>query len=258
MKFLSFNVNSINAYLKKDLLHEWISESPDLIGFEELKMSETTHENFPLSLDGYTPYWTVSKVKKGYSGTAILTKIKPLNVHYGLLDGKYDEEGRATTLEFDDFYFVTLYTPNSGEELKRLSFRMQFEEDLRAYLSQLKVKKSVIVTGDLNVAHNEIDLKNPSTNHHSAGFTDEERREFQKLLDLGFVDTFRALHPEEKKYSYWSYFRNARKTNAGWRIDYMLVTEDLFPKVTRSEILNDCFGSDHCPVLLEIDFSQNN
>ena len=144
------------------------------------------------------------------------------------------------------------------KKVERLSFRMQFEEDLRAYLSQLKAKKSVIVTGDLNVAHNEIDLKNPSTNHHSAGFTDEERREFQKLLDLGFVDTFRALHPEEKKYSYWSYFRNARKTNAGWRIDYMLVTEDLFPKVTRSEILNDCFGSDHCPVLLEIDFSQNN
>ena len=156
-------------------------------------------------------------------------------------------------MEFENFYYVTLYVPNSGEELKRLDFRMQFEKDLREYLTILKSKKPVIVTGDLNVAHNEIDLKNPSTNHHSAGFTDEERREFSKLLDLGFVDTFRKLHPEEKKYSYWSYFRNARKTNAGWRLDYMLVTEDIFPLVKRSEILNDVFGSDHCPVLLDID-----
>ena len=254
MKLISWNVNGLRAVMNKGFKEFFDSEDADVVCLQETKLQEGQIEYSP---QNYFTYWN-SAEKKGYSGTAILTKIKPLNVHYGLLDGKYDEEGRATTLEFDDFYFVTLYTPNSGEELKRLSFRMQFEEDLRAYLSQLKAKKSVIVTGDLNVAHNEIDLKNPSTNHHSAGFTDEERREFQKLLDLGFVDTFRALHPEEKKYSYWSYFRNARKTNAGWRIDYMLVTEDLFPKVTRSEILNDCFGSDHCPVLLEIDFSQNN
>lgn len=253
MTFLSFNVNSIKAYLQKDLLSQWLPLSPDFISIEELKLSEKEHKDFPFVIEGYTPYWTVSKVKKGYSGTAILTKREPLSVHYGLLDGKYDEEGRATTLEFENFYYVTLYVPNSGEELKRLDFRMQFEKDLRDYLTLLKSKKPVIVTGDLNVAHNDIDLKNPSTNHHSAGFTDEERREFSKLLDLGFVDTFRKLHPEEKKYSYWSYFRNARKTNAGWRLDYMLVTEDIFPLVKRSEILNDVFGSDHCPVLLDID-----
>ena len=253
MTFLSFNVNSIKAYLGKDLLSQWLPLSPDFISVEELKLSEKEHKDFPFVIEGYTPYWTVSKVKKGYSGTAILTKKEPLSVHYGLIDGKYDEEGRATTLEFENFYYVTLYVPNSGEELKRLDFRMQFEKDLREYLTLLKNKKPVIVTGDLNVAHNEIDLKNPSTNHHSAGFTDEERREFSKLLDLGFVDTFRKLHPEEKKYSYWSYFRNARKTNAGWRLDYMLVTEDIFPLVKRSEILNDVFGSDHCPVLLDID-----
>lgn len=253
MTFLSFNVNSIKAYLGKNLLSQWLPLSPDFISIEELKLSEKEHKDFPFVIEGYTPYWTVSKVKKGYSGTAILTKREPLSVHYGLIDGKYDEEGRATTLEFENFYYVTLYVPNSGEELKRLDFRMQFEKDLREYLALLKSKKPVIVTGDLNVAHNEIDLKNPSTNHHSAGFTDEERREFSKLLDLGFVDTFRKLHPEEKKYSYWSYFRNARKTNAGWRLDYMLVTEDIFPLVKRSEILNDVFGSDHCPVLLDID-----
>lgn len=253
MTFLSFNVNSIKAYLGKDLLSQWLPLSPDFISIEELKLSEKEHKDFPFVIEGYTPYWTVSKVKKGYSGTAILTKREPLFVHYGLIDGKYDEEGRATTLEFENFYYVTLYVPNSGEELKRLDFRMQFEKDLREYLTLLKNKKPVIVTGDLNVAHNEIDLKKPSTNHHSAGFTDEERREFSKLLDLGFVDTFRKLHPEEKKYSYWSYFRNARKTNAGWRLDYMLVTEDIFPLVKRSEILNDVFGSDHCPVLLDID-----
>ena len=253
MTFLSFNVNSIKAYLGKDLLSQWLPLSPDFISIEELKLSEKEHKDFPFVIEGYTPYWTVSKVKKGYSGTAILTKREPLSVHYGLIDGKYDEEGRATTLEFENFYYVTLYVPNSGEELKRLDFRMQFEKDLREYLTLLKNKKPVIVTGDLNVAHNEIDLKNPSTNHHSAGFTDEERRKISKLLELGFVDTFRKLHPEEKKYSYWSYFRNARKTNAGWRLDYMLVTEDIFPLVKRSEILNDVFGSDHCPVLLDID-----
>lgn len=252
MKFLSFNVNSIKAYLGKDCLSQWFSLEPDLIGIEELKLSETEHRNFPFAPEGYEAYWTVSKVKKGYSGTAILTKKHPLSVHYGLLDGKYDDEGRATTLEFEDFYFVVLYVPNSGEELKRLSFRMEFEKNLREYLLSLKTKKSVIVTGDLNVAHEEIDLKNPSTNHRSAGFTDEERNEFTKLLSLGFIDTFRYLHPEERKYSYWSYFRNARKTNAGWRLDYMLITTDLLPQLVRSEILNDVYGSDHCPVYLEL------
>lgn len=253
MILLSFNVNSINAYLKKDLLSQWINISPDIIGIEELKLSEKEHKDFPFTPEGYDYYWTVSKVKKGYSGTAVLTKFKPLSVHYGLIDGKYDDEGRATTLEFENFYFVTLYVPNSGEGLKRLSFRMQFESDLRDYLKELMKNKPVIVTGDMNVSHNEIDLKNPSSNHQSAGFTDEERAEFTKLLDIGLVDTFRTLHPEEKKYSYWSYLRNARATNAGWRLDYMLVSKELLPKVRRSEILNDVYGSDHCPVLLEID-----
>lgn len=253
MKLLSFNVNSIKAYLAKDKVSEWLGHNPDIIGIEELKLTEKEHKDFPFPLEGYTPYWTVSKVKKGYSGVGVLTKVEPLSVHYGLIDGKYDDEGRAVTLEFDNFYFVCLYVPNSGEELKRLDFRMGFEKDLREYLSILMKNKPVIVTGDLNVAHNEIDLKNPSSNHHSAGFTDEERAEFNKLLSIGLVDTFRALHPTEKKYSYWSYFRNARATNAGWRIDYMLVSESVFSKVKSSEILNDCFGSDHCPVLLDID-----
>ena len=253
MILMSFNVNSIKAYLAKDLLNQWVDIKPDMIGFEELKLSETEHKNFPFSMEGYKPYWTVSKVKKGYSGTAIMTKIKPLSVHYGLIDGKYDDEGRAVTLEFEKFYFVTLYVPNSGNELKRLPYRIEFEEDLRAYLKQLMETKPVIVTGDLNVAHQNIDLKNPSRNHHSAGFTDEERAEFDKLLSIGLVDTFRQLHPEEKKYSWWSYLRHARATNAGWRIDYMLVSKELLPYVKRSEILNDVYGSDHCPVLLEID-----
>lgn len=253
MRFISFNVNSINAYLKKGLLDQLLSYSPDLLGLEELKLTEKEHKDFPVLREDFLPYWTVSKVKKGYAGTAILTTKEPLSVHYGLLDGEYDDEGRATTLEYPDFYYVNLYTPNSGEELKRLDYRIVYEEKLRAYLLQLKAKKGVIVSGDLNVANEPIDLKNPSSNHHSAGFTDEERSEFKKLLALGFVDTFRALHPEERKYSYWSYFRNARKTNAGWRIDYFLVSEELLPKVRNAEILNDVYGSDHCPVLLDID-----
>lgn len=253
MRFISFNVNSINAYLKKGLLDQLLAYDPDLLGIEELKLTEKEHKDFPVLKDGLLPYWTVSKVKKGYAGTAILTKKEPLSVHYGLIDGEYDDEGRAVTLEFPTFYYVNLYTPNSGEELKRLPFRMTFEERLRDYLKGLKEKKSVIVSGDLNVANEPIDLKNPSSNHHSAGFTDEERREFKKLLSLGFVDTFRTLHPEERKYSYWSYLRNARKTNAGWRIDYFLVSEELMGKVEKAEILNDVYGSDHCPVLLDID-----
>ncbi len=253
MRFISFNVNSINAYLKKGLVEQVMQYDPDLLGIEELKLTEAEHKDFPFQPEGYEPYWTVSKTKKGYAGTAILTKKKPLSVHYGLLEEKYDDEGRATTLEFEDFYYVNLYTPNSGEELKRLSYRMVYEDDLKAYLKTLMAKKGVIVSGDLNVANEPIDLKNPSSNHHSAGFTDEERAKFKELLAIGLRDAFRELHPEERKYSYWSYFRQARKTNAGWRIDYFLVSEDLFGKVRNAEILNDVFGSDHCPVLLDID-----
>lgn len=253
MKVLSFNVNSINAYLKKELLDQWFPLDLDIIGIEELKLTEKEHKDFPFTPEGYKAYWSVSKVKKGYAGTAILTKKEPISVHYGLIDNKYDDEGRAITAEYEDFYFVVLYVPNSGEELKRLDYRIQFESDLREYLKTLMCKKHVIVTGDLNVAHNNIDLKNPSGNHHSAGFTDEERAEFEKLLSIGLKDTFRELHPEEKKYSYWSYLRNARKSNAGWRIDYMLVDEKAMDKVKESYILNDVYGSDHCPVMLDID-----
>lgn len=259
MILMSFNMNSINAYLKKDLTDQWISYKPDILGIEELKMSESNHEFFPLIMEGYTPYWTVSKVKKGYAGTAVLTSIQPISVHYGLKGGLYDDEGRVIVMEFEKFYFIEMYVPNSGEnpspkeKPKRLSYRMQFEEDLRAYVKELMAKKPVIITGDLNVAHNEIDLKHPETNRLSAGFTDEERDAFSKLLDLGLVDTFRHLHPEEVKYSYWSYRFHAREKNAGWRIDYFLVSSSLLPYVKRSEILNDVYGSDHCPVLLEID-----
>lgn len=259
MRLMSFNMNSIRAYLKKDLLSQWTGYDPDILGIEELKMSETSHDSFPLSLPSMTPYWTVSKVKKGYAGTAVMTKIKPLQIFYGLDDGKYDDEGRVIIMEFEKFYFVELYVPNSGEnpskgeKPKRLPYRLVFEEDLRKKLVELKQKKPVILTGDLNVAHNEIDLKHPETNHLSAGFTDEERDAFSKLLDLGFVDTFRYLHPDEVRYSYWSYRFYAREKNAGWRLDYFLVSEDIIDKVKKSEILNDVFGSDHCPVLLDID-----
>lgn len=253
MRFISFNMNSINAYLKKGLIDQLEKYNYDILSIEELKMSETSHDNFPLNKEGFENYWTVSKAKKGYAGTGLVTKIKPINVTYGLNDNKYDDEGRVIVAEYDKFYLVTLYVPNSGEELKRLSYRMIFEDDLREFLIQLKKKKPIIVTGDLNVAHKEIDLKNPSSNHHSAGFTDEEREKFSKLLNIGLVDTFRYFHKEERKYSYWSYFRNARKTNAGWRIDYYLVSDDIIDKVKNADILNDVFGSDHCPVLLDID-----
>lgn len=253
MTFISFNVNSIRNYISKSNYNELFKLNPDIIAFQELKLTETSHENFPLSVNGYLPYWSVSKIKKGYSGVGILSKIKPINVHYGLKDNKYDDEGRAVTLEFENFYFISLYVPNSGEELKRLNFRMQFEDDLKDYIKELLEKKSVIICGDLNVAHNEIDLKNPSSNHHSAGFTDEERQKFEELLNIGLVDTFRELYPKCVKYSYWSYLRKARQTNAGWRIDYFLVNKELFNKVKDSQILNEIYGSDHCPILLDVD-----
>jgi exodeoxyribonuclease III len=259
MRFISFNVNSIRAYLAKNLTSQWMKYQPDIFSIEELKLTENEHKDFPFMMDGYEVYWTVSKVKKGYSGTAILTRIKPLSVHYGLIDGKYDEEGRVITLEFENFYYIGMYVPNSGEnpskneKPKRLPFRMRFEEDLREYLSQLKEKKPIVLTGDLNVAHEEIDLKHPESNHLSAGFTDEERKAFSVLLDMGFVDTFRKLHGNEEKYSYWSYRFHAREKNAGWRLDYFVVSQEIFDKVKASEILNECYGSDHCPVLLDID-----
>lgn len=248
MRFVSFNVNGIRAIVKKNFIEDFTSLDADLFFLEETKLSD---DKFPVSFPGYDLYFTNSKVKKGYSGVAVFTRKKPLSVHYGLTNGEYDEEGRVITLEYPSFYFVGAYVPNSGEELKRLPFRMEFEEHLLKYLKMLDSKKPVIYTGDLNVAHEEIDLKNPSTNHHSAGFTDEERQKMTILLNNGFIDTFRHFHPAEVKYSWWSYRFHAREKGIGWRIDYFIVSERYINQVTKSEILNDIYGSDHCPVLLE-------
>lgn len=248
MRFVSFNVNGIRAIVKKNFNEDFTSLDADLFFLEETKLSD---DKFPVSFPGYDLYFTNSKVKKGYSGVAVFTRKKPLSVHYGLTNGEYDEEGRVITLEYPTFYFVGAYVPNSGEELKRLPFRMEFEEHLLKYLKMLDSKKPVIYTGDLNVAHEEIDLKNPSTNHHSAGFTDEERQKMTILLNNGFIDTFRHFHPAEVKYSWWSYRFHAREKGIGWRIDYFIVSERYISQVTKSEILNDIYGSDHCPVLLE-------
>ena len=253
MKIVSFNVNGIRAILGKGFAESFSSIDADVVVIQESKFSEDEHLAFPFMPEGYATYWTVSKVRKGYSGVAVFTRIKPLSVHYGMDDGKYDEEGRLITLEFESFYLVGAYVPNAGDGLKRMDFRMGYEKDLLAYLKGLEKKKPVVYTGDLNVAHNEIDLKNPSTNHLNPGFTDEERNAFTRLLSYGFKDTFRELHPTEVKYSWWSYRFHARENNAGWRIDYFVVSDILMKSVKRSEILNEIHGSDHCPVLLEIE-----
>jgi exodeoxyribonuclease-3 len=253
MKFISFNVNGIRAILKKDFSKDFEGFNADIFALQETKFTEDLHLNFPFEPKGYEVYWTNSKVKKGYSGVAIFTKNTPISVHYGLLEHKYDEEGRAITLEFENFYFVSAYVPNSGEELVRLGFRMEFEKNLKEYLVSLNKKKPVVYCGDLNVAHNEIDIKNPKANVKNAGFTKEEREKFDELLDVGFVDTFRKLHPEEVKYSWWSYRFNARARNSGWRIDYFLVSNSIIDKVKKAEIHNEILGSDHCPVELDID-----
>ena len=250
MKLISFNVNSLRAILNKSFKEDFARMNPDIIGIQETKLSDD--KNFPFKPDGYEAYWTISKTKKGYSGTAVLTKIKPISIHYGLGSGEYDDEGRVITLEFDKFYFVTSYSPNSQDGLKRLEYRQIFENKLREYLIKLDTLKPVILCGDLNVAHEPIDLKHPKNNEMSAGYTIEERNCFSKLLDSGFVDTFRELHPNEIKYSWWSYIRNARATNAGWRIDYFVVSKRLLPQVIRAEILNDIYSSDHCPIELDI------
>lgn len=253
MKFVSFNVNGIRAILNKGFPEAFASFDADVVFLEESKYSETDHSSFPFSPEGYQTYWTVSKLRKGYSGVTAFTRIPPLSVHYGLKEGKYDEEGRVITLEFEEFYFVGAYVPNSGEGLKRLDFRLQYEKDLLEYLGELSAKKSIVYTGDLNVAHQEIDIKNPKANIHNAGFTQEERDAFTHLLNQGYTDTFRYLHPDEVKYSWWSYRFHARENNAGWRIDYFIVSNEIASKVQKSEILNDVFGSDHCPILLEAD-----
>jgi exodeoxyribonuclease-3 len=253
MKIISWNVNGIRAVLTKGFEDNFNKLDADIFFLEESKFTEDLHLDFPYMNKGYHLYWTNSKLRKGYSGVACYSKQEPLSVSYGLTNGKYDEEGRVITLEFPSFYFVGAYVPNSGEGLKRLSFRMGYEADLRSYLSELDKKKPVIYTGDLNVAYQDIDIKNPSTNHHNAGFTDEERAEFGKLLNCGFTDTFRSLHPSEVKYSWWSYRFHARENNAGWRIDYFMVSNRLLSKVKDSSIHNEVVGSDHCPVELDIE-----
>ena len=252
MKIISFNVNGIRAIIKKNLAEDFKALDADVFVIEETKFSEDEHKNFPFIPEGYIPYWSVSKTKKGYSGVCILTRIKPLDVMYGLDDGKYDDEGRIVTLEFDDFFLIGCYTPNSGEELKRLDFRMIFENDLKRFMVRLDKSKPVILTGDLNVAHEEIDIKNPKSNIHSAGFTIEEREKFTDLLSSGFTDTFRKMYPDTVKYSWWSYRFKARENNAGWRIDYFVVSDRLMDKVIDSKIHNEIYGSDHCPIELDL------
>lgn len=250
MKFVSFNVNGLRSILKKDFIRDFESLNADIFSLNETKLSD---DNFPFIPEGYNVYHTYSKVRKGYSGVAVFSKKLPLNVHYGLLENKYDDEGRVITLEFEQFYYVACYVPNAGDELKRMDFRMQFELDLIEYFSSLN--KPVVYCGDLNVAHNPIDLKNPKSNTHNAGFTIEERTAFNRLLSTGLVDTFRYLYPDTIKYSWWSYMFNARKNNAGWRIDYYLVSEEIKDKIINAEIHNEIMGSDHCPVSLEINFN---
>lgn len=249
MKFISWNVNGFRACLNKGFDEFFKEADADFFCIQETKMQPGQAE---LDAPGYHQYW-YSAEKKGYSGTAVFTKHEPLSVKYGLGIEEHDHEGRAITLEYENFYLLCVYTPNSQRELARLDYRMKWEDALREYMKTLDSKKPVIYCGDLNVAHEEIDLKNPKTNHFSAGFSDEERGKFTELLEAGFTDTFRSLYPEEVKYSWWSYMFQSRAKNVGWRIDYFVVSNRIFPKVTDSFILNDILGSDHCPVGIEIE-----
>ena len=250
MKFISWNVNGLRACLKKGFPEFYQRETPDFCCLQETKMERGQAE---LDLGGALEFWN-SAEKKGYSGTAIFTHHEPISVAYGMGKEPHDHEGRLITLEYPEFYLVCCYTPNSQDGLKRLDYRMEWEDDLREYLLSLDRKKGVIYCGDLNVAHQEIDLKNPKTNRNNAGFTDQEREKLTVLLNSGFADTFRVLHPDAVgAYSWWSYRFNARKNNAGWRIDYFIVSERLRDKIKRAEILSEVEGSDHCPVLLELE-----
>ena len=245
MKLISWNVNGLRACLKKGFMESFGALGADIFALQETKMQPG---QAILELSGYQQYWN-SAEKKGYSGTAVFTRIPPLSVSYGLGIEEHDHEGRVIALEFPEYYFVTVYTPNSKRALERLEYRMVWEDAFREYLLELDKKKPVIVCGDLNVAHEEIDLKNPKTNHRNAGFTDEERSKFTQLLQAGFSDTFRKLYPDRAGiYTWWSYLRKARETNAGWRIDYFVVSDRLMEKVEDATIHNEIFGSDHCPV----------
>lgn len=244
MKFISWNVNGFRSCLDKGFEEFFKTQNADFFCIQETKMQIGQASFEP---DGYYQYWN-SAEKKGYSGTAVFTKHKPLSVSYGIGIPEHDTEGRAITLEYEDFYLLCVYTPNAQRELARLSYRMQWEDALRGYILSLDKKKPVIYCGDLNVAHEEIDLKNPKTNHFSAGFSDEERGKFTELLKSGFKDTFRAIYPDTVSYSWWSYMYSARAKNVGWRIDYFVVSNRIFERVKDSFIMNEIMGSDHCPV----------
>ncbi len=245
MKFISWNVNGIRACCEKGFRDAFKLLDADFFCLQETKMQEG---QFDLSFDGYRSYWNYAQ-KKGYSGTAIFTRHQPVRATYGIGSEEHDQEGRVITLEMENFYLITVYTPNSQDGLKRLDYRMRWEDEFRNHLKRLDAHKPIIVCGDLNVAHREIDLKNPKTNRMNAGFTDQEREKFQTLLDAGFVDTFRHFYPDrEGVYSWWSYRFKAREKNAGWRIDYFLISERLKPQLTGAAIHTEIFGSDHCPV----------
>lgn len=249
MKFISWNVNGLRACVKKGFEEVFKEQDADIFCIQESKMQEG---QLDLETPGYYQYWNYAK-KKGYSGTGIFTKKEPMSVSYGIGIEEHDQEGRVITLEFEEYYFITVYTPNSQTELARLSYRMQWEDDFLAYIKKLEEKKPVIFCGDLNVAHKEIDLKNPKTNRKNAGFTDEERGKFSALLEAGFIDTFRYFYPDQEQiYSWWSYRFKAREKNAGWRIDYFIVSEALKDRLEDAKILTDVYGSDHCPVVLEM------
>lgn len=249
MKFISWNVNGIRACVQKGFLDFFQEADADIFCIQETKMQEG---QLDLDLPGYHQYWNYA-VRKGYSGTAVFTKWEPISVQYGIGIEEHDQEGRVITLEFEDFYFVTVYTPNSQSELARLDYRMQWETDFLKYLKRLEEKKPLVFCGDLNVAAEEIDLKNPKTNRKNAGFTDEERDKFRTLKASGFIDTFRYFYPDQEGiYSWWSYRFSARKKNAGWRIDYFIVSEALKDRMEDAKILTEIMGSDHCPVELDM------
>ena len=247
MKLISWNVNGLRACMGKGFLDFVAAENPDILCLQETKMQQGQAD---VPVDGYHEYWC-SAEKKGYSGTALFTKTEPLTVSYNLGIDEHDHEGRVITAEYPEFYLVTVYVPNSQDGLKRLDYRMQWEDAFRAYVKKLDETKPVVICGDMNVAHQEIDLKNPKNNRKNAGFTDEERAKMSELLDAGFVDTWRHFYPDaEGVYSWWSYRFKAREKNAGWRIDYFIVSERFVGRVKAARILTDVFGSDHCPVAI--------
>lgn len=249
MKLVTWNVNGIRACVKKGFLDYFNEVDADMFCIQETKLQEG---QIDLELEGYHQYWNYA-IKKGYSGTAIFTKVEPISVKYGLGIEEHDTEGRVITLEFEKFFLVNVYTPNSQAKLARIEYRMNWENDFRSHLNQLDEKKPVVLCGDLNVAHKEIDLKNPSTNKKSAGFSDQEREKMTELLDAGYVDSFRFLYPDvEEMYTWWSYMRQARDRNSGWRIDYFVVSNRLSDNIEDVEIHREIMGSDHCPVLLKL------